>query len=785
MSPIATPPRDEGTRAATATVPRPAASPDLVAIDALLEAARVRWQDTLLESEGLALLDALGLRTPARITFAGPREAEALDDPPLRGARAVLKALVPGLLHKTEAGAVRVVPNRPGAIAAAATEMERRLSGRALAGFMLCEFVPHQPGFGHEFLLGLRWSRDFGPVVTLGPGGIHAEFVAGALAEGGRLAVLTPALGGASAIGRALEAFAAARLVTSSRRGRAPELSHDALADVVCRFLHLAASRCPEPIAELEVNPLVVSHGGLVALDAVVTLGRPEPVPEARPLAKIRHLLSPGSIAVVGVSETMNPGRIILENILRAGFDPDRVVVVKPGLDRIDGCRCVPDLAALPAPVDLVVLSVPAPQAAALLAEIAEERRAESVVLIPGGLEEKTGTEPLVARMRTALAGARARADRGPVVNGGNCLGIRSVPGRYSTLFIPEHKLPLPRGTASPVALLTGSGAFAVSKISKLTGINPRYTITVGNQMDLTVADYLEYLKDDLELQVFAVYLEGFRPLDGGRFLRAAAAIAARGGTVVLYRAGRTPAGAAAAASHTAAVAGDYAITRPLAESAGVVVAESLEDFEDLVRLFACLSDRPAGGLRLGAVSNAGYECVAIADSLGPFTLARFAPATAAALRATLGRARLESIVTVRNPLDVTPILGDEPFEAIVRAILSDPGVDVALVGCVPLTGALETLPAGAAHGEDLRHPDGIAPRLARLRNEIAKPWVAVVDAGRLYDPLADSLEAARIPVFRTADRALRVFGRFCLERIGRVAGPPDQSERAPSRVTT
>ncbi len=762
-----------------ATLPHPArpaddrsAPPDLAALDALLAAARHRDQGTLLESEGLAALDALGIRTPRRIEFADARAARIQTGPPLPGERAVLKALVPGLLHKTEAGAVRIVPNRPEAIAAAAAEMERRLSGRRLAGFLLCEFIPHQAGLGHEFLIGLRHSRDFGPVVTVGPGGLHAEFLASALSESGRLAVLSPALAAGDAIERALAGLAPARLATTGQRGQQAALAPGALAAVVRRFMRLAASHCPEPIFELEINPLVVSDGALVALDVVVKLGqRLEPVPDPRPLARIGSLLEPASIAIVGVSEHMNPGHIILSNILRGGFDPGRVVIVKPkleGLDRLDGCRCVPALSALPEPVDLLVLSVAAEQAAGLLAEAAERRCARSVVLIPGGLEERAGTQPLVRRMRAALAAARAQSDGGLVVNGGNCLGIRSVPGRYSTLFIPEHKLPLPPEGASPLALVTGSGAFAVSKLSKLAGINPVYTITVGNQMDLTVADYLEHLADDSRVRVFAVYLEGFQPLDGVRFLRAARSIAQRGGVVILYRAGRTAAGAAAALSHTAAVAGDSAITRPLAEAAGVVVAESLEDFEDLVRLFVLLGDRRVAGLRIGALSNAGYECVAIADSLGPFELARFAEPTLASLRATLEEARLGSIVTIRNPLDVTPILGDAHYEQVTRAILLDPGVDVGLVGCVPLTGALDTLAAAPTHGEDLRREGGIARRLARLREESAKPWVAVVDAARLYDPFADALEAAHIPVFRSADRALRLFGRYCVQSVRR-----------------
>jgi acyl-CoA synthetase (NDP forming) len=519
------------------------------------------------------------------------------------------------------------------------------------------------------------------------------------------------------------------------------------------------------------VNPLVVTGGRLVALDALLRLTRvPEHAAPGRPLRKIANLLAPRSIAVVGASERMNPGRVILQNILARGFPPESVTVVKPGLERLEGCRCVPSLAELPGRVDLLVLSVPAPQAAEMTAEIAQNGWAESVVLIASGLEERQGMESHVSRMHDALRQSRVAAWRGPVVNGGNCLGIRSVPGRYDTLFIPGHKLPAPGEAHCPLALLTASGAFAVSRTSKLAGINPRYLITMGNQMDLTVADYLEHLRDDPAIEVFAVYLEGFRPLDGARFLRATEKIVRSGRTVILYRAGRTPAGADAAASHTAAVAGDYLVTRRLAAAAGAVVAGSLEDFEDLVRLFIMLRGSELRGLSIGALSNAGYECVAIGDSLGPFRLADWTAATREKLGAILARARLAEIVPVRNPIDLTPILGDEDYAAAVRAILEDPRVDVGLVGCVPLTPALTTLAAGPGHREDLRREDGIVARLLRLRRETPKPWVMVVDAGRLYDPMAQALEDGGIPTFRSADRAMRLLGRYCQHRLEKVA---------------
>jgi acyl-CoA synthetase (NDP forming) len=347
------------------------------------------------------------------------------------------------------------------------------------------------------------------------------------------------------------------------------------------------------------------------------------------------------------------------------------------------------------------------------------------------------------------------------VVNGGNCLGIRSAPGRVDTMFIPETKLPVPSSPVSPVAFVSQSGAFAIAKMSKLERLNPKYAITVGNQMDLTVGDYLTYLKDD-DVRVFAVYVEGFKPLDGRRVLAAAREIVRSGRTVVLYRAGRTPAGADATSSHTASIAGDYVVTRELARAAGIVVAETLEDFDDLVSLFTLLDGVRVGGARLAALSNAGFECVAMADTIGDFTLARFADATAERIRALFERCRIASVVDAHNPLDLTPMADDAAYEEAVRAVLDDPSVDAGVIGCVPLTGALETLPGADGGFGDT----SVVARLARLRGESDKPWVAVVDSGRLYDPMARALAERGVPTFRSADRALRLFGAFVRRRL-------------------
>jgi acyl-CoA synthetase (NDP forming) len=730
----------------------------------VLERARAEGRDALLEPEAFALVAALGIHVPFQCFVRNAAEAAAVDLEPFGGEHLVVKVASPALPHKTDVGGVAVVQRDAARVAAAVADMARRLAEYPVAGYTLSEYVPHPSELGGELLVGLRQTDDFGPIVTVALGGVHAELLARHLTPGADLAVIGGGRGSADQIAGALAAKPVTRIAGGLERGRAVLISLDRLGTLLASLLAFAATPEGEQVAELEINPLALAPDGPVALDVLVALrhGRPSPAP-ARPLHKIRHLLEPQRVALVGVSaDTVNAGRLILRNMLREGFPSSGVTVVHPRATTIDGVRCCASIAALPAPVDLCVLAVAAPRVPDLVTELVATRKAESLIVIPGGLGEREGSGSLEARVQQVLAAERATAWGGPVVNGGNCLGVRSAPGRYDATFIPDYKL-RPRGEAvAPVALIAQSGAFAVARWSKLAGINPRYLVSVGNQTDLTVGDYLTYLKDDRAVGLFACYVEGFRPLDGRQWLEAAAAIVASGRQVLLYRGARTLAGVRAGASHTAAIAGDYVVTRELARQAGVLVADTLDEFDDLLRLFALLGDRSPAGLRLGALSNAGFECVAIADNLGPFVLARLGPPTIERLGAVLRAAGLSDVVDVRHPLDVTPMMGDAAFAECAAALLDDDGVDVGLVGCVPLTGALQTLPAGTDHVEDAAGPAALAARLGRLRRESGKAWVAVVDAGARYDALAALLEQQQVPTFRSADRALRAFGSFC-----------------------
>lgn len=701
------------------------------------------------EHEGLALLEALGIAVPRHVVLAPGAAPDAAWLAALPGTRVVVKVVAADIAHKSDVGGVLVVETS--AVVAACATMRERFGAR-LEAVLVEECVEYDRDPGGELLLGARWTDDFGPVVSLSVGGVHAEFFA---RLGGATAIVSAWAPPADLAAYLEAACPAVRLLTQPQRGREPRLDRAVLATTVERFVEFAAAHVGDAVREFEVNPLVVTDGRLVALDAMGRVSTtPCARPAPRPVEKLRALFEPSSVAVVGVSEKMNPGHIIVRNLLREGFEAARLTIVKPGADTLDGCRCVPSLDALRESVDMCVLAISAPQLPEALETIARGGLAHSVIVIPGGLEEKAGSEAVVARMHAALTAARARDDRGPVICGGNSLGVRSQPGRIDTLFIPDDKLPR-SAQPSPVALISNSGAFAVARAGKLAGGTPRYVVTAGNQMDCTIGDYLAYLRDDDAVRVFAVYVEGFRPLDGARCAEAVRAIRASGRTVVFYRAGRTVAGATASSSHTAAIAGDAAVTRAVLADAGAWVAESLEEFEDFVRVAVLLEGRVANGRRLGAVSNAGFECVAIADALGNCTLAEWSAPTQARFAEVFAAARIADIVDVHNPLDLTPMAGDAAYDDIARAMCEDPQVDAVVLGCVPLTAALRTLPHDAATA------DGVAARLTRVVAASRKPCVAIVDAGPLFDTFARRLEDGGVPVFRTADRALRALNRF------------------------
>ncbi len=758
-----------------------------------LEAAEREGRNFLLEPEVYAVLKEAGIPAPRHV-FVPAGQAVGRKDLIGLGAgtdAVVLKVVSPLIIHKSDVGGVAFVKPDAASVNTACASMLRTVPGRyvewekrgrghgaagepsslkavreSIRGFLVAEKVAFDnAGFGSEILLGLRNSRDFGPVLTMGSGGLDVEYMNERLREGRAVAIASAhLLAGGKAQGL-LEPLTFYGKLAAEFRGRKAFVSPKVLAETLLRFRDLAAAfsafsaDSPYVLEEAEVNPFVVRRGRLVPLDGVCRFSRDKAGVSARPVAAIGPLLRPASIGIIGVSEKMNIGHIILDNILKNGFPPENVVVVKPGLEAIEGCRCVPSVEAMPGTVDLFVLTLGADQCFDVMRDLAVNEKARSVILIAGGMGEKEGGASIEDRIRELLREGRRTGKTTPVVNGGNCLGVASKPGRYDTTFIPEHKLPRPRGGRADMAFISQSGAFMICRMSKLPGVEPLYAVSLGNQVDLTVSDYMAYLRDDPEVRLVAVYMEGFKPGDGLAFARAVGEITASGRTVLVYKSGRSPEGRAATSSHTASVAGDYGVFRAILEQAGAFVAGDIFEFESFMKGWSFLAGRTVCGRRVGLISNAGFECVVMADALkngARLDLASFTPETQKRIVATLQPLGIDRLQDVHNPLDVTPVADDAVFVDCARAVLEDPRVDCAVISNVPMTPAQQTLPQGEGHREDLARQGSFGSRLVELFRASEKPFVVNIDAGELYTPLAEFLEREGIPVFRRADEALR-----------------------------
>ncbi len=773
-------------------------------VERVFEAAEKDGRTSLLEPEVYEVLRLAGIPAPRAVFLPVGARAGRKALAGLGSASVAVKVVSPLIVHKSDVGGVEFVPAHPASVNRACARMlrtvplrylrlerGRRPSGAdrppglrevraSVRGFLVMEKVDFENvGFGSEILLGVRNTREFGPVMTMGGGGLDVEYMAERLRDGRAALLASVALADAAAIPRLLEPLAFFGKLAAEFRGRKPLVAAKTLAETSLRFRDLAEAFSPFAsgsafvIEEAEVNPFVVRAGRLVPLDGVCRFSRDKRPAEARDQAAgIPRLLRPESIAVIGVSEKMNIGHIILNNILKNGFPRDRVYVVKPGLGEIEGCRCVPAVKDLPEAVDLFVLTLAAEQCPEVMRELVEHGRARSVIIIAGGMGEKSGGASIEDEIRGILAGGRGRGRLVPVVNGGNCLGVASKPGRYDTTFIPDYKLPRPKGPDSGLAVVSQSGAFMICRMSKLPTVEPVYAVSLGNQLDLTASDYMNALKDDPAVRLLAVYMEGFRPGDGLAFARAVREITASGDRKVLvYKAGRSPEGRAATSSHTASVAGEYPVFRSVLEQAGAVVAEDLAEFENFMKALVFLQGKTCRGRRVGLISNAGFECVVLADNLkdgATLDLAAFTEGTARRIGAALQPLGIDRLQDVHNPLDVTPVADDGVFAECARAILEDPGVDCAVVSNVPMTPAEQTLPAGPGHREDFLRDGSFARRLVDLFRTTDKPFVACVDAGELYTPLAAYLEGAGVPVFRRADDAVRFLRAYVGQELAR-----------------
>jgi acyl-CoA synthetase (NDP forming) len=363
------------------------------------------------------------------------------------------------------------------------------------------------------------------------------------------------------------------------------------------------------------------------------------------------------------------------------------------------------------------------------------------------------------------------RAGRGPVFVGGNCLGIISHPGNYDSWFIPEERLPRTQKKAQrSSALISQSGAFLVTRLSKNAFLDPAYMVAIGNQNDITHGDMVENFAANPQVHVIGTYVEGFKDLDGLALARAVRKATLAGKQVVIYKAGQSAAGKQAAMGHTASIAGDYEVCLSVLTQAGAIVASDVSEFSDLYYLSDCMRDKVVGGKRLGAISGAGYDTVAIGDStqVGDFamSLAAISPSTRDRFMTILAAKKLDALMEVRNPFDINPAADDEVHLLCTEAMAAEPDVDSVVVGLDPTSPVVRSLKQSARPGYDIDSPDSIVQTLPKLVASCPKPIIGVIDGGPLFDPMADKLMERGVCIFRSSERATRALVRYTEARL-------------------
>jgi len=791
---------------------------DFDSIEQIFSNAWDQGRDFLFESEVYELLAKSGSESfpRARLIERGVRisDDELVAMP---GTKSVLKIVSPYIVHKTEVGGVRVVDKEPDKIRSAVRRMfwevpenyavglaraQDRLPdhylgltgddltaavSRDIRGVLQVQYMPpDSAAFGNELIVGLRHTREFGTILSAGLGGTDTELYAGRFRKGQAIVAASTAMCSGERFFQLYRKTISYRKLAGLTRGQRRIVTDEQLVECFESFIRMGNTYCRENpesvfiIDELEINPFAFTDFLMVPLDGMCRFSKQKKTALKRPVVKIDNLLHPVHMGIIGVSSTRkNFGRIILDNVLAQGFDSENMVIFKKGMAQFQGIDCLPGLAALEksgkGKLDLFIVALGADQVPGLVEEIIETDAAHAVMLIAGGLGETHDSLDNAGQVVEAISAARTRPEThdGPVFIGANCMGVISLPGHFDSWFIPEEKLPKDRScprTFCRAALISQSGAFMLHRSHQCPQLAPAYMISMGNQTDLTLGDMMIYFKDSDQVDVIAVYAEGFNDLDGLAFCRAVKDAVLAGKEVVFYKAGRTPEGQAATASHTASLAGDYMVCESCVSQAGAIVARTFTEFQELMLLAETLNTKIIHGNRLAAVSGAGFEAVGMADSIqsDDFTMefARFDNKTIADVRSVLTAKGLDRLVTIANPIDINPAADDQVHGDIAAILCRDPGVDAVILSVDPMSPAMRTLDTDPEDRFSMHHKDAVLHRLLHLNNTSATPIVAVVDGGRLYDPLRDALIAGGIPVFKVCDGAVAALSLYLQGRL-------------------
>jgi len=700
------------------------------------------------EHEVYGYLSAVGIAAPRYCFVADERKVG--DAPFAEGEPVVIKGMARDLWHKSDDGALVFCEFDAGVVADQVAAMRERVSRRFdWLGILIAERIAfrgarHAPS---EIFVSLRRDGCCGAIVSFGFGGVLTEDWARELRESllvWPVSAYTPE----EALDE-LEQHWLGRILLGKARAGAPLTDSATLLGFLRKLWELDDLMARDGLALLEMNPVVIDEGGdLVALDGV-GLRSTEVDRETRPVPlDDDSFLDPRRIAVAGVSaRSGNVGGLILENLRQSSLAETGLLVVKPGVDEFAGVRCVPDVAALAGePVDILILALPADRCVSMIEHLCEQGGGADVVyIVAGGIGDGADRDGFGERLLQLIESRRQNGRWCPVIVGPNGLGMLLSPLKLNSLFIPQSKLNVCFAPDSDVALISQSGAFLITRLSRHSNLHLKYGFSIGNQLDMKLSDFMALIERDRSVRVLGIYVEGFVGGDACAVAKLVEAFRAENRHVIIYKGGRSRLGQTAARSHTGAMTGDYHVQRRLLHKAGAVITESFNQFNAVLKWMAAYPDLRTLG-QLAIVTNAGYETVGSVDTLGdndPGRLYRLSDDDRAVLGRVLERHDMQGLVAASNPLDLTPMADEDVYFDCVSAMIEF-GAGVVMLGLVPLSEQLDT--------QQLTDAEAFAARLWSLARSSGRLIGIVIDAGVPYQRYKAVFERQGFPVFDGMD---------------------------------
>lgn len=451
----------------------------------------------------------------------------------------------------------------------------------------------------------------------------------------------------------------------------------------------------------------------------------------------LERLFNPKGVAVIGASgKEGKPGHIIFRHLTRSNV---QLYPVNPKESFLEGVPVLASAADLPDGLDLVLITLGAEKAVDA-AEICAAKGAAYIVIVAGGFGE-IGEAGAALEERLRVLPERY----GCRLLGPNSLGVFVPENRIDTIFVEHGDKALAEGGG--VAFITQSGSVGVESLglASNSGYGMRAFVGIGNKIDLGERDFLHYFGRDPWTRCLAYYLESLE--EGRLFLREAAAVSAEK-PVVILKAGRTAAGAAAVSSHTGRMAGSDRIVNAALKQHGLQRAYDDEELCDASKTLSLLP--PAAGNRVAVLTPAGGFGVMCADYIDS---AAGSPRLVMAELAEETKARIQAatfpFAACHNPVDLTASADNRMFTASLEALLNDPGVDIVIAVTFFAPPSIT---------------DALIDEMAAMIEEAAKPVLIFTQYGPYTDRYLKRFFQAGIAGFPSISRVVRA-ARILVER--------------------